>query len=61
MLDRARWTGKMAEAEIYRRWVVGKLSTPFVESPTPFVLSVIDNKTKPALEEESAGELKRAA
>lgn len=30
MLDRARWTGKLEEAEIYRRWLVGKLSQPFV-------------------------------
>ena len=28
MLDRARWTGKTAEAEIYRRWLVGKLNQP---------------------------------
>lgn len=28
MLDRARWTGKLEEAEIYRRWLVGKLSAP---------------------------------
>jgi hypothetical protein len=28
MLDRARWTGKLAEAEIYRRWLVNKLSAP---------------------------------
>lgn len=30
MLDRARWTGKLDEAEIYRRWLVGKLSRPLV-------------------------------
>lgn len=28
MLDRARWTGKLDEAEIYRRWLVGKLNQP---------------------------------
>lgn len=28
MLDRARWTGKLEEAEVYRRWLVGKLSAP---------------------------------
>lgn len=28
MLDRARWTGKLEEAEIYRRWLVGKLNQP---------------------------------
>jgi hypothetical protein len=31
MLNRARWTGKLEEAEIYRRWLVGKLSQPFVK------------------------------
>lgn len=30
MLDRARWTGKLEEAEIYRRWLVGKLSQSLV-------------------------------
>lgn len=30
MLDRARWTGKLEEAEIYRRWLVGKLNRPLV-------------------------------
>src|ERR1051325_3196675 len=38
MLDRARWTGKLEEAEIYRRWLVGKLSVPLVEAPKPAVL-----------------------
>ncbi|HXG83574.1 MAG TPA: hypothetical protein VNI84_06040 [Pyrinomonadaceae bacterium] len=28
MLDRARWTGKLDEAEVYRRWLVNKLSAP---------------------------------
>jgi hypothetical protein len=32
MLDRARWTGKLEEAEIYRRWLVGKLSRPFIDN-----------------------------
>jgi hypothetical protein len=32
MLDRARWTGKPEEAEIYRRWLVGKLSRPLVDN-----------------------------
>ena len=31
MLNRARWTGKLEEAEIYRRWLVNKLSKPLVE------------------------------
>lgn len=30
MLDRARWTGKLDEAEIYRRWLVSKLNRPLV-------------------------------
>jgi len=35
MLDRARWTGKLEEAEIYRRWLVGKLSNPLVNNVKP--------------------------
>jgi hypothetical protein len=31
MLDRARWTGKIQEAEIYRRWLVSKLDQPLTE------------------------------
>ena len=31
MLDRSRWTGKLEEAEVYRQWLVSKLSTPLVE------------------------------
>jgi hypothetical protein len=38
MLDRARWTGKLREAEIYRRWLVGKLSTPLIENGGPQAL-----------------------
>lgn len=30
MLDRARWTGKLEEAEIYRRWLVSKLNRPLI-------------------------------
>ena len=30
MLDRARWTGKLDEAEVYRRWLVNKLSKPLI-------------------------------
>jgi carbonic anhydrase/acetyltransferase-like protein (isoleucine patch superfamily) len=32
MLDRARWTGKLEEAEVYRRWLVGKLSQPLINN-----------------------------
>ncbi len=35
MLDRARWTGKLEEAEIYRRWLVSKLSHPLVNHAKP--------------------------
>jgi hypothetical protein len=31
MLNRARWTGKPEEAEVYRRWLVGKLSQPLTQ------------------------------
>ena len=32
MLDRARWTGKLEEAEVYRRWLVNKLSRPLIRT-----------------------------
>lgn len=32
MLDRARWTGKAEEAEVYRLWLVNKLSRPLVDN-----------------------------
>jgi len=32
MLDRARWTNKAEEAEIYRLWLVEKLSCPLVDN-----------------------------
>jgi len=32
MLDRARWTGKLEEAEVYRRWLVEKLSQPLIDN-----------------------------
>ena len=31
MMNRARWTGKPEEAEVYRKWLVGKLSQPLTE------------------------------
>lgn len=31
MMNRARWTGKTEEAEIYRRWLFNKLSQPLTE------------------------------
>lgn len=32
MLDRARWTGKTEEAEIYRLWLFDKLSRPLIDN-----------------------------
>ena len=34
MFDRARWTNKPAEAEVFRRWLVERLSEP-LPAPTP--------------------------
>jgi hypothetical protein len=31
MMNRARWTGKTPEAEVYRRWLFNKLSQPLTE------------------------------
>ena len=57
MLDRARWTGKLEEAEVYRRWLVGKLSTPLVETTKPAAVAVErENETIEADED-----LRRAA
>jgi len=60
MLDRARWTGKLEEAEVYRRWIVGKLSTPLVEAPKPSILAAVNvnaDKTQASDDED----LKKAA
>lgn len=45
MLDRARWTGKLEEAEIYRRWLVGKLDQPLVNNAKSSAIKV---QTEPA-------------
>jgi hypothetical protein len=57
MLDRARWTGKLAEAEVYRRWVVGKLSTPFVETERLLAISSGGARAEAVV----AGDLENAA
>jgi hypothetical protein len=60
MLDRARWTGKLEEAEIYRRWIVGKLSVPLVEAPKPSAVAASDavlSKIEPV----DHGDMKKAA
>lgn len=43
MLDRARWTGKLEEAEVYRQWLVGKLSTPLVETARPVAMRAVES------------------
>jgi len=61
MLDRARWTGKMLEAEIYRRWLVGKLSAPLVEAPKPSVLSAVQPVNKNVAIDVTTDDIKKAA
>ncbi|HSK74528.1 MAG TPA: hypothetical protein VK892_22695 [Pyrinomonadaceae bacterium] len=56
MLNRARWTGKMEEAEVYRRWLVGKLSKPLVEN-----VQLMAVKKEEAKTEEQEVKLKLAA
>lgn len=51
MLDRARWTGKPDEAEIYRRWLVGKLNRPLVSEAKSQAL-------EPEAEQKTYGEAK---
>jgi hypothetical protein len=58
MLDRARWTGKLEEAEVYRRWIVGKLSKPLVENANPMA---IEPKREETTEEVETPRLKLAA
>jgi len=59
MLDRARWTGKLEEAEVYRRWIVGKLSKPLVENAKPMAVEV--KKVETEIEETNEPRLKIAA
>ena len=56
MLDRARWTGKLEEAEVYRQWLVGKLSRPLVETSRPVSMALA-----PTVGEETEEEFDRAA
>lgn len=59
MLDRARWTGKLDEAEVYRRWLVNKLSAPLTRSvDAKTQLKEVENNRQA---EEETVELKRAA
>jgi hypothetical protein len=57
MLDRARWTGKLDEAEVYRRWLVGKLSKPLTETAKPAALGAPQAQR----ENKDDAEIKRAA
>jgi hypothetical protein len=60
MLDRARWTGKLEEAEVYRRWLVGKLSKPLVENAKPMAVEVKKIETEENVDAVS-GDFKIAA
>ncbi len=48
MLDRARWTGKFEEAEVYRRWLIGKLIHPLTAQTNVINIEekVLENKTE---------------
>lgn len=56
MLDRARWTGKMEEAEVYRLWMVNKLNRPLVDN-----VKSMEAKRQEKAHETEAAEIKRAA
>ena len=60
MLDRARWTGKLEEAEVYRRWLVGKLSTPLVETARPAAMAAKPDEPADA-ERDNVEEFRKAA
>ncbi|MBS1793280.1 MAG: hypothetical protein JSS81_05470 [Acidobacteria bacterium] len=56
MLDRARWTGKLEEAEVYRLWIVNKLSRPLVDN-----VKSLEEKRQEKQREAEQAELKFAA
>jgi hypothetical protein len=58
MLDRARWTDKLNEAEIYRRWLMGKLSTPLGDIAKP---SAVRTENAESVETEAEDGFKIAA
>lgn len=60
MLDRARWTGKLEEAEVYRRWLVNKLSAPLAKLADEEKLKAV-KKDEETEVEENAPKLKLAA
>jgi hypothetical protein len=60
MLNRARWTGKLEEAEIYRRWLVSKLSQPLADNVVSLEVKKQEKSEEPA-DAVSQNELKLAA
>jgi hypothetical protein len=56
MLDRARWTGKLEEAEIYRLWLVDKISRPLVDN-----VKSLEEKRQERAQEAEQPELKLVA
>ncbi len=61
MLDRARWTGKLAEAEVYRRWLVNKLSAPLVKVGDSQKLKAVEKDVEENEEVQEQIQLKLAA
>ncbi len=60
MLDRARWTGKLEEAEVYRRWLAHKLSRPLVSNVVSLEAKK-QEKAEETVEAVSHNDLKLAA
>lgn len=52
MLNRARWTGKVEEAEIYRVWLMNKFSKPLVKEAKDNVVQFPQKQKQKAKEEE---------
>ena len=61
MLDRARWTGKLEEAEVYRRWLVNKLAAPLVKVADSQKLKAVEKNVEKSEEIEKQVQLKLAA
>ena len=61
MLDRARWTGKIEEAEVYRQWMMRKLSTPLVDTAKPAALRTETQTPTDTVPEPREAEVKIAA
>ncbi len=62
MLDRARWTGKIEEAEVYRQWLVSKLSTPLKETARPEAAPIAAERSlEPDSDENESDNRRKAA